>query len=220
MCREKASPRRLGGPGRALFLSGSSAWTNVVPLGYRDHRVLFLNKCPWGGACEGRYPYLVHGILGFSLLSGGVSSTRTQLSSHGSNMPSSPLFISWQYFLFLEMTSSGGKSGLVRFPLSGSCCPCWAWRPSLLHSWRVRRDTGKGKWKGSGTPGRAHLLSSGGDETKKLFLHQHANSSTLSPKHHALSLVLSVPSLATIFISLLSSFSTRAWPPCQPQTSP
>lgn len=124
------------------------------------------------------------------------------------------------FFLFLEMISSGEKSGLVWFPLSGGCCPSWSWRPSLCRSRSVRRDTGKGKWKGSGTPGGTHLPSSGGDETKKLFFHQQANSSPLSPKHHALSLVLSVPSLAIIFKSLLSSFSTRAWPPCQPLTSP
>lgn len=97
--------------------------------------------------------------------------------------PPPPLvaLVSWQHFLFLEMISSGEKSGLAWFPLSGSCCPCWAWRPSLRHSWKVRRDTGKGKWKGSGTPGRTHLTSSGGDETKKVFFHQSLQQHPLPP---------------------------------------
>ena len=67
-------------------------------------------------------PFLLHLI---SLLSWCVGNVRNQLFPHGPNMlfTPSPLlvtFVSWQVS-FLEIISSGEKSGLVYFTLGGSC---------------------------------------------------------------------------------------------------
>ena len=79
--------------------------------------------------------------------------------THSSHMapichPPSPLLValvSWQ-ISFLEIISSGEKSGLVYFALGGSCYPCWVWRPSQACSWKVRQGTGKAGRKASHTP--------------------------------------------------------------------
>lgn len=110
-----------------------------------DLDVLSQNKCPWSGGCEGRCPYLVHGI---SLLSWGCQQHRDSTFPTWSQYAILPApllvaLISWQYFLFLEMISSGEKSGLVWLPLSGSCCPCWAWRPSIHPDRTQGKTSGK-----------------------------------------------------------------------------
>lgn len=118
-----------------------------------------------------------------------MGSTRTQLSHMAPIChppPHSVALVSWQYFLFLEIISSGEKSGLVYFILGGSCYACWVCRPSPCCSWMVRQAQGKQVGKVLVPQVGLSLITGSGDVTKKFFC-QNANNSI--PSLQALCLV-------------------------------
>lgn len=151
-----------------------------------------------------------------------MGSTRTQLSHMAPIChppPHSVALVSWQYFLFLEIISSGEKSGLAYFILGGSCYPCWVCRPSPCCSWMVRQAQGKQVGKVLVPQVGLSLITGSADVTKEFFFCQNASNSIISLQalcllvfgafrsicHCYLKIFLFHKSMATVSASDLSS---------------